>query len=189
VDVKNHRCVVTFGSNLDSRFGAPNATVLAAFAAIASEQFTPVKESELYSTPAFPAGWGPDYVNAAGLYQTVLSPTEILKRLHEVEADFGRERTQRWGNRVLDIDLVAVDEVVLPDLATWQAWANLPLEEQTQKTPDELILPHPRLADRAFVLVPVLDVAPDWTHPVTGETVREMHANLPPEDLNAISRL
>ena len=66
------------------------------------------------------------------------------------------------------------------------AWMTLSAENQKQKWPDQLILPHPRLQDRAFVLVPLADVAPDWVHPVLGRTVLEMRDALPAEDLDQI---
>jgi len=70
---------------------------------------------------------------------------------------------------------------VLPDVSTYRVWQDLPLERQTQVAPDTLILPHPRVQDRAFVLVPLADVAPEWRHPVSGQTVRQMLNALSPE--------
>jgi len=69
---------------------------------------------------------------------------------------------------------------VAPDRATHDRWRELPPESRIAHTPDRLILPHPRLQDRAFVLVPLADVAPQWRHPVLAVTVREMLAALPP---------
>ena len=62
----------------------------------------------------------------------------------------------------------------------------MPLEQQIDRTPDQLILPHPRVSDRAFVLVPLADIAPDWVHPVTGQTVLQMLEMLPAEDRAAV---
>jgi 2-amino-4-hydroxy-6-hydroxymethyldihydropteridine diphosphokinase len=113
----------------------------------------------------------------------------ILARLHAVEARFGRKRAQRWGMRTLDIDLLAMGDSVLPDAATQDRWRLLPSEAQIGSTPDQLILPHPRMQDRAFVLVPLADVAPDWVHPRTGLSVRQMLAALPAEDRDAVTPL
>lgn len=145
--------------------------------------------SRFFQTPCFPAGAGPDYVNAAATIATNLSPRDLLARLHEIEAQFGRERVQRWGMRTLDIDLLAMEGLVLPDQKTQQGWQALPLEQQTQKTPQELILPHPRLQDRAFVLGPLKDIAPHWRHPLNGQTVGQMHDQLPQTEIKALQAL
>ncbi len=94
--------------------------------------------------------------------------------LHQVEDAFGRERPSRWAQRSLDIDLIAYGGCVSPDRDTFLHWMNLPLERQMKEAPDQLILPHPRLQDRGFALIPLADVAPDWRHPVLGKTIKEM---------------
>lgn len=71
---------------------------------------------------------------------------------------------------------------MLPDSATFEEWHGLSPREQAEATPDQLILPHPRLQDRAFVLVPLADVAPDWVHPILGKSVARMLADLPEAD-------
>ena len=98
-------------------------------------------------------------------------------------------RTQRWGARTLDLDLIALDGSVLPDRPVWQQWKDLSPEDQTVLAPEQLILPHPRLQDRAFVLIPLAEVAPDWVHPLTGLGVAEMAAGLPDSDRMAIKPL
>jgi 2-amino-4-hydroxy-6-hydroxymethyldihydropteridine diphosphokinase len=98
-------------------------------------------------------------------------------------------RQARWAPRTLDLDLIAYDDLILPDRATYKKWAELPLEEQMTLTPRELILPHPRLAERAFVLVPLAEVAGDWVHPVTGRTVRQMLDELPHKDISEVAAL
>jgi 2-amino-4-hydroxy-6-hydroxymethyldihydropteridine diphosphokinase len=113
----------------------------------------------------------------------------VLSTLHSIEADFGRERTVRWGQRTLDLDLIAVGDLVQPDLDAFNHWRNLPIENQKVHTPDALILPHPRVQDRAFVLVPMADIAPDWVHPVLGQTTQEMLAQLPASERDEIRAL
>lgn len=142
--------------------------------------------SRFFSTPCFPAGAGPDYVNAVVLAETEQPPAEILSSLHAVEASFSRVRDQRWGMRTLDLDLIACGSLVLPDRASYEAWLGLPLEAQMQQAPGELVLPHPRLQDRAFVLVPLCDIAPQWQHPVLGKTARELLDAVPEQDVAGV---
>jgi len=98
-------------------------------------------------------------------------------------------RTTRWGERTLDLDLIACGDQILPDSDTQDHWRSLPLGEQKKRTPDQLILPHPRVQDRAFVLVPLLEVAPEWVHPRLGQSVREMLGALPAEDVAQVVRI
>lgn len=145
--------------------------------------------SGLYRTPAFPPGSGPDFVNAVIGLPWTGSADALLERLHRAEADAGRERRRRWAARVLDLDLLALGNTVLPDRQEWAEWYDLPPEAQQQAAPDRLILPHPRLTERAFVLVPFHDIAPEWRHPVTGLSVAQMLAALPMEAVSEVKRL
>lgn len=178
--------LIALGANLPSEAGPPADTLRAALRLLVAEGVRDLQCSRFFATPCFPPGAGPDYVNAAARLVFDGGPERLLARLHAIEAQFGRERVQRWGQRTLDLDLIAAGQDVLPDPDTYRAWHDLPPEAQRQRAPDRLILPHPRLQDRAFVLVPLADIAPDWRHPVTGATVREMMARLHPAEVEAV---
>lgn len=181
--------LLALGGNLTSQVGPPEITLKKALTALVECGAAIRAVSEFYHTPAFPAGNGPDYVNAAAKISADWSPRHTMAVLHSIEAEMGRERVQRWGQRTLDLDLIAYDDLVLPDLQVHQQWRELPVQQQVEMTPDELVLPHPRLQDRAFVLVPLADVAPDWVHPILGKSVKELLDALPEADKSIVRRI
>ncbi len=189
--VKSIHALVAFGANLPFAGDPPEVTLQRALKALLEEGLSVLAVSRFYATPCFPAGAGPDYVNAAAVLDAGPEddPASVLARLHRIETQFGRRRDIRWGMRTLDIDLLAMGDSVLPDAATQDTWRDLVPETQVRAAPDRLILPHPRLQDRAFVLVPLADVAPDWVHPRTGMTVRQMMDALPKADRDAVKPL
>jgi 2-amino-4-hydroxy-6-hydroxymethyldihydropteridine diphosphokinase len=145
--------------------------------------------SRWFRTPAFPPGSGPDFVNGAAMLETALDPETVLAALHGAEAALGRVRPARWAPRVCDLDLIAIEDIVLPDRATLERWMAIDLGQAQTVTPPRLILPHPRMHERGFVLAPMADIAPDWRHPVTGQTVAGMLAALPAAELAEIQPL
>lgn len=182
----NQQYLIAMGGNMPSAAGGPAETLCAALERLRHEGADVVASSGLYRTPCFPAGAGPDYVNGAAVLRFAGGAQEILALLHRIEAAFGRERVRRWGQRTLDLDLIAAGNQVVPDLETFEVWRNLAPDAQTSRAPDQLILPHPRVQDRAFVLVPLAEVAPDWVHPVLGKSVKQMLDALPHADRNAV---
>ena len=136
---------VALGANL----GDPKATVLAAFAALANLPESRVARcSSLYRTAPVGILSQPDFVNAVVLLETTLAPEALLDALLDIEARFGRIRRERNGPRTLDLDLLLYDDIEL----------DLP----------RLTLPHPRLHLRAFVLLPLAEVAPELAIPRRG---------------------
>ncbi|WP_103332410.1 2-amino-4-hydroxy-6-hydroxymethyldihydropteridine diphosphokinase [Pseudotabrizicola formosa] len=176
--------LIALGTNLPFGAFSPDQIITEALERLNTPATRIRHQSRLFKTPAFPKGSGPDYVNAAAVLDVApeLGPDALLRLLHDLEAEFGRRRDRRWDKRTLDIDLLALADLVLPDSATQGQWRALPPADQARLTPDQLILPHPRLQDRAFVLVPLAEIAPEWVHPVLHRSVRQMLAALSPEE-------
>lgn len=181
--------LIALGSNVFSPWGSLTETVQKAITLIADRLESEVRQSKFYSTPAFPAGAGPDFVNAAIRVRTDFQASDVIAILHEIETQAARTRALRWGQRTLDLDLIGLGDQVCPDLPTYAKWRDLPDEKQAQTAPDQLILPHPRVQDRAFVLVPLADVAPDWVHPVSGQSVVQMRDARPTCELRSVVAL
>ena len=181
--------LIAAGANLPSRAGPPQATIDAALGALPAWGVTVERCSPYYRTPAFPAGSGPDFINAAAVLQTALAPVSVLAALHAIERSMGRVRERRWEPRVCDLDLIACDDLVLPDETTVREWIALDPKDQTLAEPPHLILPHPRLQDRGFVLRPLADIAPDWVHPVLGKSIATLLEELPGEALAGVEKM
>lgn len=196
--------LVGLGANLAGRAGSPSAVIRRSLRELAPVLGVRgpggVRASSLWRTPAWPAGSGPDYVNAAlAVAGVTLAPDAVLARLHAMEAAMGRARpeptaerpAERWAPRTLDLDLLAVGDAVAPDAATQTAWreADPEVPPEGAGPPGALILPHPRMGRRAFVLVPLSEVAPDWRHPLTGLSAARMLVALPRADRDAVRRI
>ncbi|MGH7999749.1 MAG: 2-amino-4-hydroxy-6-hydroxymethyldihydropteridine diphosphokinase [Brasilonema sp.] len=110
-------------------------------------------KSSLYKTKAVGPPQ-PDYINGAVILQVEMIPQLLLKTLLQIENKFGRVRRERWGARTLDLDLLLYDELIL-------------------NTPN-LQVPHPRMRERAFVLVPLAEIAPDWVEPISNCAIKEL---------------
>lgn len=183
---------VALGANLSSWAGRPADTLRAALVRLGAEGLAVRRVSRFWRTPAYPAGSGPDYVNAAALVDTGgMAAEQILPVLHRIETGFGRSRdgAGRWQARGLDLDLLALGGLVRPDAATQDRWRALPAADQARLAPDTLILPHPRLQDRGFVLAPLAEIAACWVHPRTGRSVAGMLAALGPQGLDGMTPL
>lgn len=179
---------IGLGANLPSAHGSPHDTLKLAVKLLETAVDI-AGVSDLFATPAFPEGAGPDYVNGAVSFTSDRDAQSILNALHQIEAQIGRVRDTRWGARAADLDLLFLGDVVQPDPQVQTQWRTMPLVRQVASTPDRLILPHPRLQDRSFVLVPLAQVAPDWVHPVTGLSVAQMRDALRGDDIATVRPL
>ncbi len=152
------------GNRRHGRFGAPPAVLAAAVAALDAAGLPVVARSTVHATPPL----GPRqrrFANAVVAVATDLPLPTVLARLQAIEVAFGRRRGRRWGARVLDLDLIAAGLIVTP---------VRPLRAAARG----LIVPHRALADRRFVLDPLIEIASGWRHPVLHLTARQLHARL-----------
>ncbi|RPE63221.1 2-amino-4-hydroxy-6-hydroxymethyldihydropteridine diphosphokinase [Pacificibacter maritimus] len=184
-----NRAVFAFGGNLDSSEGGVADTIASAIDTLGYNSIDVTACSKFYQTPCFPEGMGPDYVNLVAIVETTLPPHQLLDVLHRIEAQFQRARGVRWAGRTLDIDILAYENCILPNLEVYTEWRDLPAETQRNATPEQLILPHPRIEDRGFVLIPLCEVWPDWRHPVSGKTAQMLCDALPASEINGIKPL
>jgi 2-amino-4-hydroxy-6-hydroxymethyldihydropteridine diphosphokinase len=129
----------------------------------------PLTRSALYETPPWGDAAQPHFLNVAARGHTHIAPLTLLRHCKEIEARLGRTPTHQWGPREIDVDLLAYGRISLT-------------------TPD-LTLPHPRLPERAFALVPLAEIAPTWQHPLLARTARELLDALPTADVAAIRRV
>jgi 2-amino-4-hydroxy-6-hydroxymethyldihydropteridine diphosphokinase len=151
---------VGIGSNLAAPgYSSPQNTAEAALAALPGISAALRARSSWYASEPVPASDQPWFINAVVEIGTELPPPELLARLLALEARFGRQRSVRDAARTLDLDLLDYDGV--------------------QCASPDLVLPHPRLHERRFVLMPLQEIAPQWRHPRLGLTAAELLARLP----------
>ncbi|KAF0114759.1 MAG: 2-amino-4-hydroxy-6-hydroxymethyldihydropteridine diphosphokinase [Rhodospirillaceae bacterium] len=150
--------LIGIGANLRSPAGSPLATCRATVSLIESSGIRIVRRSRWIESSPVPPSAQPWFINGVARVETSLGPEDLLAFLHVVEAAFGRVRTIPNAPRTLDLDLLAYRHVI--------------------RTTDP-ILPHPRLHERAFVVLPLVDIAPDWSHPTSGQTPHQLAAALP----------
>jgi 2-amino-4-hydroxy-6-hydroxymethyldihydropteridine diphosphokinase len=152
--------LIGLGGNLDSpRFGPPRATLTAALDALVAARIRILSRSSWYESEPVPASDQPWFVNAVAALETGLEPAPLLAQLQAVEARLGRVRHGRNAARSIDLDLLDHSGRLI-------------------ETPF-LTLPHPRLHERRFVLMPLAEIAPEWRHPRLGLSARELLSRLP----------
>ncbi len=165
--------LIGFGTN--SPFCGLSRETIIREAIVAVRSFACVKyTSRLYESPAWPDQNDPLFLNAVAEIETDLLPKALMSRLLYVERAFGRDRSgnaRRYGPRTLDIDLLAFNDVVMDgDVSE----AGPQVEAAPMDGAEALVLPHPRIAERDFVLAPLAEIAPEWRHPITGATAEQM---------------
>jgi len=143
-------CAIALGSNLGN---SPQILGQAVDSLAKTPGIHLLAQSHWYQTKAVGPPQ-PDYLNGCVTLQTELEPHLLLKTLLAIEQQFGRERRERWGPRTLDLDLLLFDDLIL-------------------NNPD-LQIPHPRMNERAFVLVPLAEIAPDWVEPISGDMIADL---------------
>ncbi len=148
-----HTIFIALGTNLGDRL----VNLRAALAALAPH-LKRVQPSRIFETPPWGHTDQPAFLNMAAQATTTLGPQELLSTLKQAEARIGREPSFRYGPRLIDLDILFYDDLVLES--------------------PPLVIPHPRLHERAFVLVPLMDIAPDFVHPILKKTIRELLANV-----------
>lgn len=162
--------LIGLGANLPTlRFGPPEAGLEAALAMLESEGVAPRHRSRWYRSAPLPPRDQPWFVNGVAMVETALGPEALLERMLEVERRLGRRRAERNAPRVLDLDLLDYHGRVV--------------DRGAGREGVSLTLPHPRLHRRAFVLLPLAEIVPDWRHPVLGKTVAELIAALGAEQI------
>ncbi len=153
--------LVGMGGNLESaRFGSPVNTLCAAVAALREHRIRILRRSAWYRTESVPRSDQPWFINSVILLATELQADDLLMVLQALEEQFGRIRSEPNAARVLDLDV-------------------LDYQGEVRETPS-LVLPHPRLHQRRFVLAPIAEIAPEWRHPISGLSAVQLITRLPP---------
>lgn len=148
--VSIHQSAIALGSNIGDSV-ATLAAAIEELSAIPGVQLVAI--SSWYRTKAVGPPQ-PDYINGCIILQAKLSPQELIETLLATERKFGRVRQQRWGPRSLDLDILLYNDLIIDS--------------------PKLQIPHPRMYERAFVLVPLAEIAPDWVDPISGFTMKEL---------------
>ncbi|SFB04089.1 dihydroneopterin aldolase / 2-amino-4-hydroxy-6-hydroxymethyldihydropteridine diphosphokinase [Acetitomaculum ruminis DSM 5522] len=149
-----HRAFIALGSNMgDSKAYLDNG-----LKSLNCDKIKVLKTSEYMVTKAYGYTDQPDFLNACTMVDTLLTPHELLDRLHEIEKEAHRERIIRWGPRTLDLDIIFYDKLIFED--------------------DELVIPHIDMENRDFVLFPMKEIAPNFRHPILNKTMTQLSEQL-----------
>ena len=166
--------LIAIGSNLETQNLSRLEVINSALGYFSQFNIILIKVSSFWESRSYPDKSQPNFINAVSEVHSELNPYQILHELKTIEKKMGRKNITRWENRVLDLDIIGAGSVILPNNFVFNKWLQMPLQKQIKNQPDELILPHPRIQDRLFVLKPLNEVDPHWRHPVLNKTPLEL---------------
>jgi len=169
--LNQHQILVGLGGNLPSPYGSPRDSLREAIAKLSKSGLEGLEVSSLYRTAPVPAAEQPDFLNCVLAARTALSPENLLSLFKETEKEFGRQTSDRWSSRTLDVDLLAYSSSILPSR---EIWDQVTYSKDATAYVEAVTVPHPRLHKRAFVLLPLMEIAPQWIHPCLKQSVKEM---------------
>jgi len=141
------------GSNLGDR----KEYLSMAYNQLRSEAVREFRASSIYESEPLLKMPQPKYLNMVVCGLTIFSPQELLKKCQQIEISLGRVHRERWGCREIDIDILSYGSRIIDK--------------------DDLVIPHPEIENRSFILMPMLDLSPEWLHPETGITIKELWKN------------
>lgn len=165
------KVLVGLGANCPGPWGTPAKTLHRALRELEQRRVIVEAVSDLFETTAMGAARQPPYVNQVALLTTSLPAPALLRLLKQIEARAGRRGGRPWGMRTLDLDIIDYKGLKM----NWSRGARGMPRERVRP----LVLPHPRLEQRPFVLKPLLDIAPNWRHPVLKLSASELWRRLP----------
>ena len=180
------KCLISCGANIAGPFGEPLETLKIVLEELRIRKIEVIGKSKFYSSLAFPNPQEPKYLNRCLEITVDFRADDVLTLLKQIEVKMGRREGTRWGSRSCDLDLLSFANQISPSSEVFNFWYKMPLEEQIIAKPNILLLPHPRLQDRAFVLKPLMEFAAEWTHPVLNASVKEMYHALSKEDQDSV---
>lgn len=160
--------LIALGANISGPAGSPLQTLEAVLRRMEECGIVIERRSRWYKTSPVPASDQPDYINGVISVLTELDPHALMEALHRLESEFGRTRRDKWEARPIDLDILS--------------YHNTITLEKIKNTAQPLVIPHPRLQERRFVLVPLAEVAPKWRHPTLDKTATELLAGLTDTD-------
>ena len=159
---------IGIGSNLISKtYGPPISNCETAFELISQNHVDILHQSSWYETAPIPVSAQQNFVNGVVAVKTNLDSLQLLNVLLAIEIKMGRQRSEPNAARIIDLDLLSFNAKIIDS--------------------DRLTLPHPRLTERAFVVQPIAEIAPDWRHPISGLLITEILAGLTDQDIKLIS--